>query len=80
MRNKLSKTIFRNTLFKKATIQKFRYSLYLKDYCIIDLDLGKNKSQINVTWFEFRICGIGIEVYKNEDGFGFGNIYNRYWC
>jgi len=92
MRNKLSKTIFRNTLFKKATIQKFRYSLYLKDYCIIDLDLGRNKSWENesvptlpryfhqVMWFELRICGVGIDIDLGHNGFGFHNLYNRYWC
>jgi hypothetical protein len=75
--------IFRNTLFKEgATIQKFRYALYFKDCVVIDLDLGKNRSfgKSCIYWFEFRICGVGIDIYRGITGFVFNNIYNRYWC
>ena len=79
-RNKIMKKIFKNTLFKKgATIQKFRFALYFMDYVVIDLDLGRNKS-INVSWFELRICGVGIDIDRNENALQFNNIYNRYWC
>ena len=90
-RNKTMKKIFRNTLFKKgAAIQKFRFALYFMDYLVIDLDLGRNKSWKNVSvpgkmlqqamWFELRICGVGIDIDLGHNGFGFHNIYNRYWC
>ena len=75
--------LFRNTLFKKgATIQKFRYALYFKDCVVIDLDLGRNRSfgKSCIYWFEFRICGVGIDIYRDDNRFGFNNIYNRYWC
>tara|TARA_R110002020_G_scaffold442928_1_gene654158 strand:+ start:124 stop:354 length:231 start_codon:yes stop_codon:yes gene_type:complete len=74
------KKIFKNTLFKKgATIQNFRFALYSIDYVVIDLDLGRNKS-INVSWFELRICGVGIDINRKENALQFNNIYNRYWC
>ena len=90
-RNKTMKKIFRNTLFKKgAAIQKFRFALYFMDYLVIDLDLGRNKSWKNVSvpgkmlqqamWFELRICGVGIDIDLGHNGFGFHNLYNRYWC
>ena len=80
-RNKTMKKIFRNTLFKKgAAIQKFRFALYFMDYLVIDLDLGRNKSWKNVSWFELRICGVGIDIARYDDAFRFNNIYNRYWC